>query len=104
MSHWMYTHKPSYADDAHNYNRYKHYDSHLGHFLNPNAHMIYLDFLDGTVESKQPRLDTVRRISPAETSCCGQGRLYPGLYKNLKVEGGNRWDNIFSLEFSWMTY
>jgi len=140
MSHWMYTHKTT-ADPAHSYNRYKHYDSHLGHFLNPNAHMIYLeiardhslalsygaslwftqdgegsiddplsvssgylDFLDGTVESN------------LDWTLFAEYRLlkYNGVVKaaytlaytrNLeKVAGRNQWDNIFSLEFSWMTY
>ncbi len=141
MSHWMYTHKDSYTDEAHNYNRYKHYDSHLGHFLNPNAHMIYLeiardhslafsygtsfwftqdgegtiddplnvssgylDFLDGTVESN---LDWTLF---AEYRLLKYNAVVKAAYtlaytKNLgKVAGRNQWDNIFSLEFSWMTY
>lgn len=140
MSHWMYTHKTT-TELAHSYNRYKHYDSHLAHFLNPNAHMIYLeiardhslelsygtsfwftqdgegtidnplgvssgylDFLDGTVESN------------LDWTLFAEYRLlkYNGVVKasytlaytrNLeKVAGRNQWDNIFSLEFSWMPY
>ncbi|KKK75158.1 hypothetical protein LCGC14_2876540, partial [marine sediment metagenome] len=29
--------------DTDNFNRYMHFGSHLGHFLNPNSHMIYLE-------------------------------------------------------------
>ncbi len=148
MSHWMYTHKTT-TDPANSYNRYKHYDSHLGHFLNPNAHMIYLeiardhslelsygtslwftqdgkgttggegtiddpltpnvssgylDFLDGTVESN---LDWTLF---AEYRLLKYNAVVKAAYtlaytKNLdKVAGRNQWDNIFSLEFSWMTY
>lgn len=141
MSHWMYTHKTTYTDDAHNYNRYKHYDSHLGHFLNPNAHMIYLeiardhslefsygtslwftqdgegtiddplnvssgylDFLDGTVESNLDwTLFAEYRLLKYNAAIKAAYTL--AYTKNLdKASGRNQWDNIFSLEFSWMTY
>ncbi len=36
MSHWMYTH------ERHS-NSYQHYGSHLGHYLNPNAHIAFMD-------------------------------------------------------------
>ena len=38
----MYTHRADLSDEENNYNRYVHFDTHLGHFLDPNSHMIYL--------------------------------------------------------------
>ena len=42
LSHWMYTHRDDLIETD-NFNRYMHFGSHLGHFLNPNSHMIYLE-------------------------------------------------------------
>ena len=43
LSHWMYTHRSGFSDARHDHNNYVHYDTHLGHFLNPNSHMLYLE-------------------------------------------------------------
>ena len=40
LNHWMYTHKLVRGER----NNYSHYGSHLGHLLEPNSHIIYLDF------------------------------------------------------------
>ena len=42
LNQWAYTHSESFDEEEHNHNSYQHYDSHLGHFLNPNSHMIRL--------------------------------------------------------------
>ena len=44
LTHYMYTHKESFDEEekVHNYNNYEHFNTHLGHFLNPNSHMIRL--------------------------------------------------------------
>ncbi|MBN2738360.1 MAG: hypothetical protein JXR70_15360 [Spirochaetales bacterium] len=39
MSHWMYTHREVLGHS----NNYSHYGSHLGHFLEPNSHMLQID-------------------------------------------------------------
>ena len=43
LNQWAYTHKEDFEEEEHNHNSYQHYDSHLGHFLGPNAHMIRLN-------------------------------------------------------------
>jgi len=40
LNQWMYTHKVVDGER----NNYTHYDSHLGHLLEPNSHIFYLDF------------------------------------------------------------
>jgi hypothetical protein len=42
LSHWTYTHRADFSEEGNNYNRYKHLDKHLGHFLSPNSHMVYV--------------------------------------------------------------
>jgi hypothetical protein len=42
LSQWMYTHRSNLAE-ADSYNNYEHFDTHLGHFLNPNSHMLYFE-------------------------------------------------------------
>ncbi len=42
LSHWMYTHRGDLSGGPNDFNRYVHFDTHLGHFLNPNSDMIYL--------------------------------------------------------------
>lgn len=42
LSHWMYTHRADLAA-VNNLNRYKHFGSHLGHFLDPNSYLVSLD-------------------------------------------------------------
>ena len=44
MSHWMYTHRNDLpGGEGNNSNNYTHFGSHLGHFLEPNSHMIYTE-------------------------------------------------------------
>jgi len=40
LNQWMYTHKEVNGET----NNYAHYGSHLGHLLEPNSHIIFLDF------------------------------------------------------------
>ncbi|MDX9801123.1 MAG: capsule assembly Wzi family protein [Spirochaetia bacterium] len=40
LNQWMYTHKEINGER----NNYTHYGSHLGHLLEPNSHIIFLDF------------------------------------------------------------
>ncbi len=40
LNHWMYTHKVVDGER----NSYTNYGTHLGHLLEPNSHIIYLDF------------------------------------------------------------
>ena len=42
LSHWMYTHF-TWSDISSPGRSYQHYGSHLGHFLDPNSHMLYFE-------------------------------------------------------------
>ena len=94
LSQWMYTHRSNLAE-ADSYNNYEHFARNLGHFLEPNSHMVYFE----------GQYEILPRFFAGTFVLVHPGR--PGRYRQLReLVGGDRastgWTSTDNLYYNFL--